>query len=63
MSIIEVSEYPIIRDWDTKVFSIPKIPRSSNGYPEALKTILMAVKVKNPIANQLLLKVVVGKTH
>jgi predicted transcriptional regulator len=53
MYIIEKSNYPKIRDWDTKVFSIPKIPRSSDGYPESLKIILNALKEKklynNPI--------------
>ncbi|WP_456276501.1 hypothetical protein [Bacillus sp. AK128] len=44
MYFIETSEYPKIRDWDTKVFSMPKIPRSSKGYPEALKVILCALK-------------------
>lgn len=48
MYIIETSNYPNIREWDTKVFSIPKIPRSSKGYPESLKMILIALKEKKP---------------
>ncbi|PHB04955.1 hypothetical protein COE81_20070 [Bacillus wiedmannii] len=46
MYIIESSDYPKIRDWDTKVFSMPKIPRSSKGYAESLKMILNALKEK-----------------
>lgn len=45
---IELSCYPKIREWDIKVFSIPKIPRSSKGYPESLKTILNALKENKP---------------
>lgn len=45
---IEKTEYPEIRDWDTKVFSMPKIPRSSNGYQESLKVILTALKENKP---------------
>lgn len=45
---IEVSCYPKSREWDIKVFSIPKIPRSSKGYPESLKTILNALKENKP---------------
>ncbi|QWH42891.1 hypothetical protein EXW53_26850 (plasmid) [Bacillus mycoides] len=48
MCIIESSDYPKIRDWDTKVFSMPKIPRSSKGYAESLKMILNALKEKKP---------------
>ncbi|WP_158734658.1 restriction endonuclease [Alteribacillus sp. YIM 98480] len=48
MYLIETSEYPNIREWDTKVFSMPKIPRSSNGYPESLKVILTALKENKP---------------
>jgi predicted transcriptional regulator len=48
MYVIESSNYPKIRDWDTKVFSMPKIPRSSKGYPESLKMILNAIKEKKP---------------
>ncbi|WP_242245350.1 hypothetical protein [Bacillus cereus group sp. BfR-BA-01330] len=48
MYIIESSDYPKIRDWDTKVFSMPKIPRSSKGYAESLKMILNALKEKKP---------------
>ncbi|MFC4660792.1 hypothetical protein [Oceanobacillus aidingensis] len=48
MYLIKKSDYPYIRDWDTKVFSIPKIPRSSNGYPQSLKLILTALKENKP---------------
>lgn len=48
MYVIEALDYPKIRDWDTKVFSMPKIPRSSKGYPESLKIILNALKEKEP---------------
>ncbi|MGG0593529.1 hypothetical protein ABEY80_27310 [Priestia megaterium] len=48
MYVIDTPNYPRVRDWDTKVFSIPKIPRSSKGYPESLKMILTALKEKRP---------------
>lgn len=63
MYIIESSDYPKIRDWDTKVFSMPKIPRSSKGYAESLKMILNALKEKNHITRQFTSMGAIGKTH
>lgn len=48
MYAVDFSKYPKIREWDTKVLSIPKIPRGSNGYQETLKVILNALIEEKP---------------
>nr|WP_318540372.1 hypothetical protein [Terribacillus saccharophilus] len=46
-SIVEL-KYPESRDWNIKVFAMPRIPRSKLGYPESLRLILQAVKENTP---------------
>ncbi|QQK80394.1 hypothetical protein HUG20_11155 [Salicibibacter cibi] len=39
---------PKSREWSAKVFAIPRIPRSNQGYPESLAKILHAVQIRTP---------------
>ncbi|MED5121614.1 restriction endonuclease [Priestia megaterium] len=48
MDSIDSSQYPKPREWNVKVFAMPRIPRSIKGYPESLSIILRAVSEKTP---------------
>jgi len=45
---IEPSEYPVHRNWNAKVFSLPKIPRGNLGQPVILRRILKAIIARVP---------------
>lgn len=44
MELIGKEEYPINREWNAKVFSMPKIPRGDDGQPSVLRQILQAIE-------------------
>lgn len=48
MNIIKPSEYPVHREWNAKVFSLPKIPRGDLGQPFILRGILKAIRDRIP---------------
>ncbi|WP_066870423.1 hypothetical protein [Clostridium mediterraneense] len=54
MKVVKKEEYPENREWNVKVFSIPKIPRGEEGQAVVLKSILEAIKEGKP--NQTVLK-------
>ncbi|PAW27856.1 hypothetical protein BKC07_16875 [Peribacillus simplex] len=48
MEELNSTEYPKHREWEAKVFSLPKIPRGDEGQPAVLRQILNAVINKVP---------------
>ncbi|MFP7169219.1 hypothetical protein [Terribacillus sp. FSL K6-0262] len=53
MNSINPDEYPIHREWNAKVFSLPKIPRGDLGQPTILREILKAIVDKVPYATKM----------
>lgn len=53
MSTIDAKEYPKHRDWNAKVFSLPKIPRGDAGQANILREILKAIVDKVPYNTEL----------
>lgn len=49
MNVIDYKDYPLMRSWETKVSSMPNIPRGEKGFQETLKYVLTALKNKTPI--------------
>lgn len=48
MIIVDPKDYPKHREWNAKVFSLPKIPRGEMGQPAVLREILKALIDKVP---------------
>lgn len=48
MKVINYKEYPKAREWNAKVFSLPKIPRGEEGQTVALRRILQSIIDKVP---------------
>lgn len=46
--IIDPKDYPSNKDWDTKVFSVPNLPRGDVGSVDVLRQILEMVKKGDP---------------
>lgn len=53
MSIIDIKDYPKHREWNAKVFSLPKIPRGDAGQPTVLRNILKAILDKVPYSTKI----------
>ena len=53
LEIINPKEYPKHREWNAKVFSLPKIPRGDVGQPTILREILKAIVDKVPYGTKL----------
>ena len=41
---VNSSDYPRKRNWESKVFAMPNIPRGDGGFPRSLKYILNSIK-------------------
>ena len=48
MKLVDSKEYPIIMEWDDKVFTMPNIPKTNDGYIDALRIILNMVRENKP---------------
>lgn len=53
MEVIHYNEYPKAREWNAKVFSLPKIPRGEEGQPVVLRRILQSVIGKVPYSTRI----------
>ncbi|PSA95396.1 hypothetical protein C6370_10485 [Bacillus atrophaeus] len=53
MFLIDPKDYPKHREWNAKVFSLPKIPRSDMGQPVVLREILKAIVNKVPYGTKM----------
>ncbi len=53
MSTVNTEDYPKHRDWNAKVFSLPKIPRGEAGQPTILREILKAIDNKVPYGTKM----------
>ncbi|QZY86800.1 hypothetical protein [Exiguobacterium acetylicum] len=56
MNTIKPLNYPKHRKWNTKVFSLPKIPRGEIGQPAVLREILKAIVNKVPYGTKMKFK-------
>ncbi|MBM7096436.1 hypothetical protein JSY36_11835 [Bacillus sp. H-16] len=48
MNDISNIDFPKPRDWETKVFAAPNIPRGEKGFPHSLKVIFNALQTNTP---------------
>lgn len=53
--LIDIKEYCISRNWETRVSAMPNIPRGSAGFPESLRLILLELKKGIPLNTKVLI--------
>lgn len=50
---VNSADYPMKRNWESKVFAMPNIPRGDGGFPRSLKYILNSIKNNEPSNNSI----------